>query len=109
METCDLRKKRCIPCEGGIPSLKESETKALMANVPQWKLVGNQIEREITFDNFMQTMAFVNGVADIAETEGHHPDLFIHYNKLKITLWTHAVNGLTENDFILAAKIDELR
>lgn len=110
MPNCDLTQKRCVPCEGGIPALTETEAKALMAKVPQWRLVGNQIEREIQFENFLQNMAFVNAVADIAEEEGHHPDILIHhYNQLKITLWTHAVKGLTENDFILAAKIDELR
>lgn len=109
MDSCDLTKKRCVPCEGGVPALTEAQARDLMAQVPKWKLAGKKLERDFTFDNFIQNMAFVNSVADIAEEEGHHPDFYIHYNLCKVTLWTHAVDGLTENDFIVAAKIDELR
>lgn len=105
----DLTQKRCLPCEGGIPALKPEEAKRMMGAVPRWELKGNQIERELTFPDFAQALAFVNRVGEIAESEGHHPDLFIHqYKKVRITLWTHAVSGLTENDFIVAAKIDSL-
>lgn len=109
MEACDLTKKKCRPCEGGVPPLGVEETKTLLRGVTGWRLNGVQIEKEFTFKDFVQNMSFVNRVAEIAENEGHHPDLLIHYNKLKVTLWTHAVSGLTENDFIVAAKIDALK
>lgn len=107
--TCDLTKKHCVPCEGGVPPLGDAEVEKFLADVPEWRREANKISRDFTFGNFVETLAFVNKVGEVAESEGHHPDLFIHqYRKLRITLWTHAVGGLTENDFILAAKIDSL-
>lgn len=106
----ELKKKNCVPCEGGIPPLTSDEVKTLLSQVnTSWNVIGNKkIEREFHFVNFVQTMEFVNKVAEMAEQEGHHPDLKISYGICKIILWTHAINGLSENDFILAAKIDEL-
>lgn len=105
---CDLTKKHCVPCEGGVPPLGDAEVAKFLKDVPKWKRDGKKIERDFRFKDFVENMAFVNRIAQVAESEGHHPDLTIHYNQLKVTLWTHAVSGLTENDFIVAAKIDAL-
>ena len=91
--------------------MTESEAKKHLAEISGWTLIenGKKIEKLFTHADFKVAMVFVNKVADIAESEGHHPDIFISYNKVTITLWTHAVGGLSLNDFILAAKIDEIR
>lgn len=110
MQACDLTNKKCKPCEGGVPPLKPEETEKFLKDVPHWNLEGNKIHRQFTFSNFVEAMRFVNQVADVAESEGHHPDILIYsYKRVKITLYTHAVNGLTENDFIVAAKIDTIK
>ncbi len=106
----ELNQKKCVPCEvGGIP-LSAERLDALRPKVPDWITEGNKsISREYKFKDFAQNMAFVNKVAVISESEGHHPDMNIHdWNKLTITLSTHAIGGLSENDFILASKIDTL-
>ena len=108
METCDLTNKKCKPCEGGVPPLTDDQVTEFMKQVSGWARVGNKIEKKVKFKDFVENMKFVNKLADVAESEGHHPDLFIHYNELTITLWTHAIGGLSENDFIVAAKADEL-
>lgn len=109
MDACDLTKKKCVPCEGGVPPLEGDAVALHLKAVPQWKQDGDKIVRDFKFKDFVENMAFVNKVAEVAEAEGHHPDLFIHgWNKLTVTLWTHAVGGLTENDFIVAAKVDAL-
>jgi 4a-hydroxytetrahydrobiopterin dehydratase len=101
--------KHCKPCEGGMAALSKSEAVSLHQTIETWELSEKQISKSYLFKNFAKAMEFVNRVAAIAESEGHHPDLLIHdYKKVKITLWTHAVGGLTENDFILAEKIDAL-
>lgn len=105
----ELTQKRCIPCEGGIPSLAKSEVEKLLAQVSGWQLSGKWITKEFSFKNFVEAMQFVNRVADLAEQEGHHPDIHIHYNRVRFDIWTHAIDGLSENDFILAAKIDALK
>jgi 4a-hydroxytetrahydrobiopterin dehydratase len=104
----DLTQKRCVPCEGGVPPLGKSETEKLLSQLPEWSLSGKWITREFTFRNFLQAMDFVNRVAGLAEAEGHHPDIHIQYNRVRFDIWTHAIGGLSENDFILAAKIDAL-
>ena len=104
-----LAAKKCIPCEGGIPLLSDTEINEKLDELnDKWILDGYKIQRSFSFVNFKQTMTFVNNVADLAEQEGHHPVMLVEYGKCQITLWTHAINGLSENDFILAAKIDEL-
>jgi len=105
----DLTQKRCVPCEGGVPPLGKSEVERLLAQIPGWSLSGKWISKEFNLKNFVQAMKFVNRVADLAESEGHHPDLHIHYNRVRFDIWTHAIDGLTENDFILAAKIEALK
>lgn len=110
METIDLTKKKCIPCEGNVPPLSEKEIRELEKVIsPDWKIKDNhRIYREFSFVNYRQTIDFVNKVANLAEDEGHHPVMHVYYGRVEIELWTHAANGLTENDFILAAKIDIL-
>lgn len=105
----DLTEKKCVPCEGGIPAFTEKQAKAYLKQIRGWKLVKNKIEKNLEVEDFVQALKFVNKVADLAEEEQHHPDILIHsWNKVKITLYTHVINGLSENDFILAAKIDKL-
>ncbi len=106
-----LHKKKCIPCEKkDTPPLSGNELKDYMDEVHHWVLSpdSKKISREFTFKNFVKAMDFVSHVADIAEQEGHHPDIYIFYNKVKLELWTHAIGGLSENDFIVASKIDIL-
>ena len=104
-----LADKKCVPCRGEVPPLKGSELKALHQQTPQWDVVNeHHLHREFKFPDFKQALAFVNRVGDIAEQEGHHPDILLGWGKTGITTWTHSVNGLTESDFILAAKIDRL-
>jgi len=106
----DLKEKRCMACEGGIAALTAEQSKALNAQVREWKIVNHHktISRTFQFHNYYQTMAFVNAVAWVANQENHHPDLEVSYKTCKVNYTTHAVEGLTENDFICAAKIDEL-
>jgi|SRR5579859_4765167 len=107
-----LSQKKCVPCEGGVPPLSLAQAQGLMHElVPEWQLVdeGHLLARGFRFKDFKETMAFVNKIAAIAEEEQHHPDLTVSYNSLTVELMTHAVGGLSENDFILAAKIDEIK
>jgi 4a-hydroxytetrahydrobiopterin dehydratase len=100
-----------VPCEGGISALTPEKVQDLLKDVPGWSLTadGKRIRRELKVKHFVAGMDFFRRVADLAEAEGHHPDLHLtDYKKVAIEIWTHAVGGLTENDFILAAKIDEL-
>lgn len=98
--------KKCVPCEGGVEPLSDEQIRDLLPQISDWHLEGKTLQRKFRFKNFVKLMEFVNQMAKIAEDEGHHPDFSAHYNILDVSLWTHAVNGLTENDFILAAKID---
>lgn len=104
----ELAAKRCKPCEGGMPPLNLDESKRLLAQVEGWKLEEKTIQKSFKFKNFVEAIKFVNRVADLAESEGHHPDIHISYNRVKLSLMTHVIGGLSENDFILAAKIDRL-
>lgn len=108
----DLTQKRCVPCEGGEPPATDGEIQQLLKAVPGWTVteVGGikRLTKTFTFKNFVESIAFVNKVKDVAETEGHHPDLHISWNTVRAENWTHAIKGLHENDFILAAKIDAL-
>lgn len=106
----DLSKKKCIPCEGGIPPLTEKEIADYKRHISgDWKVTdNNKITKEYFFVSYRHTIDFVNKVADIAEVEGHHPVLHIYFGRAVIELWTHSINGLSENDFILASKIDKL-
>ena len=104
----DLTKKRCVPCEAGTPPLEMLKVNQLLKEIPTWTLKEGHLFKKFKFKNFAEAMKFVNKIAQIAEQEGHHPDFCVHYNKVEVELWTHVINGLSENDFIVAAKIDEL-
>ena len=104
----DLRARRCVPCEGGVPKLNADDIARLAPQVPAWAADGDRLRRKFVFKNFVEAMRFVNRMADVAEAEGHHPDFCVHYREVEVTIWTHAIGGLSENDFILAAKIDAL-
>jgi 4a-hydroxytetrahydrobiopterin dehydratase len=104
-----LATKTCIPCRGGVPPLEGNELESLHQQVPLWKVVNeHHIVRTFTFPDFKQALDFVNRVGALAETQGHHPDILLAWGKAEITLWTHKIDGLTESDFIMAAKIDAL-
>ena len=107
----DLVEKKCKPCEGGVPPLEPEVARQLLAAIdPAWSISsdGKALRREFSFSGFNRTMGFVNAVAWIANSEGHHPDLEVSYAKCVVNYTTHAIDGLTENDFICAAKIDRL-
>ncbi len=106
----NLAQKKCTPCEGGARPLEgEAIGRYQTMLAGSWEVSENKkIRKEFTFKDFVGSIAFVNKVAAIAEEEGHHPDLTIMYSKVRVELWTHAIGGLSENDFILAAKIDEI-
>jgi 4a-hydroxytetrahydrobiopterin dehydratase len=110
MDAVDLASRKCAPCRGGVPPFTADEARAHAAAIPEWSLQegATRLNRRFEFEDFRAAMAFVNRVADLAEGEGHHPDIAIHWNKVDLVLWTHKIGGLHENDFILAAKIDRL-
>ena len=106
----ELSEKKCIPCEGGVPKLNPQEADDLNQQLKSpWNIVDiMKIIKTFEFENFIETMSFVNKVADISEEEGHHPVMHVFYAKVEIEIWTHAIMGLSENDFILAAKIEKI-
>jgi len=105
---CDLTSKQCKPCEGGVPPLTEKEARELLKQLDGWELNGNIISKTFAFKNYYQVMAFVNAVAWMTHREDHHPDMTVGYNKCRLEYSTHAIGGLSENDFICAAKVDAL-
>ena len=101
--------KQCVPCRGGVPPLKGKDLEAVQKNVPDWSVINeHHLTREFKFPDFKQALDFVNKVGALAEEQGHHPDILLAWGKAGITLWTHKIDGLTESDFIMAAKIDRL-
>lgn len=110
-QSCNLSDKTCIPCQGGIPPLTRSEFQQYLDEIEGWDVIDEdtKLQKTFTFKNFQEALDFVNHVGTLAEEQGHHPDIYLHdYKEVTITLFTHKINGLHENDFILAAKIDEL-
>ena len=105
---CDLADKTCKPCEGGVPPLNGAEVRDMLRQLDGWTLAGSVISKTYSFKNYYQTMAFVNATAWISNRENHHPDLAVGYNQCRVDYTTHAISGLSENDFICAAKIDRL-
>ena len=105
-----LAEKKCEPCEGGVPPLTRDEFESYLEQIDDWTVIDDkQIEKDFTFDNFATALKFVNVAGEIAEDENHHPDIYLHsWNKVKISLSTHAICGLSLNDFIVAAKIDRI-
>jgi 4a-hydroxytetrahydrobiopterin dehydratase len=106
----ELAQKMCLPCEGGAPALRPERIAELLVQIPDWKTSENlgMLSRRYGFADFVATMAFVNQIAALAEEQGHHPDFCVHYDMLDVQLTTHAIGGLSENDFIMAAKIEAL-
>ena len=105
-----LTSKKCVPCRGGTPPLTADQIRPLVQQVHGWEVVENHhIVKRFTFDDFQSALDFVNRVGAVAEAEDHHPDICFGWGKAEITIWTHKAKGLTENDFILAAKIDALK
>jgi len=108
--TEQLADKQCVPCRGGTPPLRGRELEKLHQSVPKWTITSeHHIHREFKFPDFKQALDFVNRVGALAEEQGHHPDILLGWGKAGISLWTHAVDGLTESDLIMAAKIDRLQ
>ena len=106
----ELTAKRCVPCEGGVTPMDTNQARDMLGQVNGWELddAGREIARTFKFKNYYQTMAFVNALAWIAHSEDHHPDLLVGYNRVQVRFSTHSIGGLSENDFICAAKIDAL-
>jgi 4a-hydroxytetrahydrobiopterin dehydratase len=104
----NLSEKHCVPCKGGVAPLKGQALTPLLEQLQKgWEIVDeHHLEKEYSFKNFQEALEFTNRIGAIAEKEGHHPDIFLSYGKVKIQIWTHKINGLTESDFILAAKCD---
>ena len=103
-----LTKRKCKPCEGGMPPYTEKQARDMLAQLKGWQLQDGKLAKVYPFANYHHTMAFVNALAWISHREDHHPDLEVGYNKCRVVYWTHAVGGLSENDFICAAKCDAL-
>ena len=104
-----LAEKHCVPCRGGVPPLHGEALESLKAQLPGWEVVDNQhLTRSFSFPDFKTALDFVNRAGAVAEEEGHHPDLLLTWGKVDVKTWTHKIDGLTESDFILAAKIDRL-
>lgn len=105
----ELSSKQCVPCRGGVPPLRGEEIERLKAQLNGWEVVGeHHLKKNYRFSNFREALDFVNRAGELAEEQGHHPDICFAWGKAEITIWTHKIDGLTESDFILAAKIDEL-
>ena len=107
-ELCELSSRQCKPCEGGTPPIPRVEAERLLAGLPGWELGEGALHKRFDFKNYSQTIFFVNAVAWIAQRQGHHPDLEVSYNSCPVTYTTHAIGGLSENDFICAARVDAL-
>ncbi len=106
----NLSDKHCVPCRGGVPPLKGEQLEQMKAQVSGWQVVAeHHLVKEFKFPDFRTALDFVNRAGAIAEQEGHHPDLYLSWGKVEVKIWTHKIDGLTESDFILAAKIDGLQ
>jgi 4a-hydroxytetrahydrobiopterin dehydratase len=104
----ELARKKCKPCEGGVAPLSPEQVKPLLKGLPGWSLADGAIAKTYEFRNYFETMAFVNAAAWVSHREDHHPDMLVGYNKCRVSYVTHAIGGLSENDFICAAKLDAL-
>ena len=108
-QSSKLSEKKCSPCQGELPPLSKAEIQSLVSQLPNWQVEEEKfLVRQYKKNNFASALALANKVGMVAEEQGHHPDLFIAWGMLGVKIWTHAANGLTENDFILAAKIDKV-
>ena len=107
----ELANKECVSCKGGVQPLEGKALNNLRKQLESgWKVVhSHHLEREFTFKNFREALTFTNRLGELAEAQNHHPDIYLAWGKVKITLWTHKIDGLTESDFVMAAKIDALK
>ncbi len=106
----ELASRECVPCRGGVPPLNEAEREALLKQLDNWEVVrGHHLRKVFEFENFARALKFVNRVGALAEEQGHHPDICFGGGRAEVSIWTHKIDGLTESDFILAAKIDQLQ
>ena len=104
-----LSSRQCIPCRGGVPPLKGQGITDLLTELDGWEVVDeHHLKKDFRFSNFLEVQEFVNRIGDLAEEQGHHPDICFGWGRAEVTIWTHKIDGLTESDFILAAKIDKL-
>ena len=104
-----LSQKKCVPCSGGVPALRGEQIKPFIDQLNSWEVVDeHHLSRNFIFKDFVTALKFVNAIGEVAEAEGHHPDIYLTWGKVGVQIFTHKVDGLTESDFILAAKIDEL-
>jgi len=105
----ELAERQCVPCRGGVPPMKGDEITEMSSQLPDWQVVNeHHLQRNYRFKDFRETLDFVDRVGELAEEQGHHPDICFGWGKADITIWTHKIDGLTESDFVLAAKIDKL-
>ena len=105
----DLAERQCVPCRGGVPPMKGDEITEMSSQLPDWQVVNeHHLQRNYRFKDFRESLDFVTRVGELAEEQGHHPDICFGWGKADITIWTHEIDGLTESDFVLAAKIDKL-
>ena len=105
----ELADKDCVPCRGGVPPLEDDRVAELHEHVSDWDVIeSHHLRRTYTFDDFATGLAFVNRVGAVAEEQAHHPDVHLAWGKVTVEIWTHAIDGLTERDFVLAAKVDRL-
>jgi 4a-hydroxytetrahydrobiopterin dehydratase len=105
----ELASRTCVPCRGGTPPLKGGELATLKRQVPEWEVIEeHHLRRRFRFKNFREALDFVNKVGELAEEQGHHPDISFGWGRVEVAIWTHKIDGLTESDFILAAKVDTL-
>ena len=103
-----MASRHCRPCEGGIPPLDEAAAHALLSDLPGWGVRESRLEKTFVFRNHYEAMAFVNAVAWVSHRQDHHPELLVGYKDCRVAYWTHAIGGLSENDFICAAKLERL-
>ena len=105
----ELAERQCVPCRGGVPPMKGEQINEMSSQLPDWQVVNeHHLQRNYRFHDFRESLDFVNRVGELAEEQGHHPDICFGWGKADITIWTHKIDGLTESDFVLAAKIDKL-
>lgn len=110
MSSEELAQRHCVPCKGGVPALEREEIRNLHSQIEGWEVIDDHhLMKTFKFDDFAQALEYVNRIGAMADEEDHHPEIYLTYGKVRIKVWTHAVDGLTENDFIFAAKSDELR
>lgn len=104
-----LNEKKCVPCQGGVPPLGNLEVQNFLKQIDQWKINSKgRLEKAYQFKNFKDAFYFVQKVADLAESQGHHPDIFLSWGHVSLEVWTHKINGLSESDFIFSAKVDQI-